>query len=75
MVNITTNTITVQQNVKFEKQASAATVQAIGNTAAALPQKEASQLMSFAKFLMGENIIQYRKWSAEKKASVEDKSE
>ena len=62
MVNITTNTITVQQNVKFNKQASVLTVQAIANTAAALPQHEASQLMTFAKFLMEQNIKQYREW-------------
>ena len=62
MVTTSTNTITVQQNVKFNKQASVATVQAIANTAAALPQHEASQLMNFAKFLMGENIRQYREW-------------
>ena len=69
MVNITTNTITVQQNVKFNKQASVATVQAIANTAAALPQREESQLMNFAKFLMGENIKQYREWAATEKKS------
>ena len=69
MVNITTNTITVQQNVKFEKQASVKTVQAIGNTAAALPQHEASQLMNFAKFLMEQNIEQYRKWAASQEKS------
>ena len=69
MVNITTNTITVQQNVKFEKQASVKTVQGIANTAAALPQHEASQLMAFAKFLMEENIEQYRKWAASQEKS------
>ena len=74
MVNITTNTITVQQNVKFNKQASVKTVQGIANTAAALPQHEASQLMNFAKFLMEQNIEQYRKWASENKA-VENKSE
>ena len=69
MVNITTNTITVQQNVKFDKQASVKTVQAIANTAAALPQHEASQLMNFAKFLMEQNIEQYRKWAASQEKS------
>ena len=62
MVTTSTNTITVQQNVKFNKQASVPTVQAIANTAAALPQHEASQLMTFAKFLMEQNIKQYREW-------------
>ena len=69
-----THTITVQPKASFNKQASLATVQAIANTAAALPQHEASQLMNFAKFLMEQNIEQYRKWASENKA-VENKSE